>query len=120
MAPSVYKICACRDQVKCRHPWWLSFKLRGGQRFRKSLDVVLEQHDSKTVAEQEANRLRIGIVDTLSDSTCPKLSARTRELLGLPAPPPASMRQTLTMRQLLATVSGTAPGADRHEREARL
>ena len=28
MARSVYKICACGDHVKCRHPWWFSFKRR--------------------------------------------------------------------------------------------
>jgi integrase len=106
MAASVYKICTCRDQLKCRHPWWFSFKRRGkGQpRIRKSLDVVLETHlDSKVVAEAEASRLRIGIVDTLNDPACATLSPRTRELLGLPAPPPASVRQTLTVSQLLQT-----------------
>jgi hypothetical protein len=54
MAAGVYKICSCRDQVKCRHPWWFSFKRRGtDDRIRKSLDVVLEKHlDSKIVAEE--------------------------------------------------------------------
>jgi hypothetical protein len=80
MAHSVYKICSCRDRIKCRHPWWFSFKRRGiAGRIRKSLDVVLEKHiDSKTVAEVEAERLRIGMVDDT-------LPARMRELLGLPA-----------------------------------
>ena len=51
----------------------------GEPRIRKSLDAVIEKHiDSKTVAEQEAERLRLGVIDDA-------LPARTRELLGLPA-----------------------------------
>jgi integrase len=97
MPRSVYKICACRDQVKCRHPWWFSFKPRGkADRIRKSLDVVLEKHiESKTIAEQEAERLRLGLLDD-------KLSPRTRELLGL-APSAKPVLQALTMHQLLDT-----------------
>ena len=97
MTASVYKICVCRDRLKCRHPWWFSFKRpKIDQRIRKSLDVVLEKHiDSKTVAEQEADRLRVGIVDD-------KLAARTRELLGLP-PSTAPILPTLTVAQLLET-----------------
>ena len=96
MARSVYKICACRDQVKCRHPWWFSFKRPGEPRLRKSLDLVLEKHiDSKTVAAVEAERLRIGVLDDT-------LPARTRELLGLPASL-KPMLEALTMRQLLHT-----------------
>ncbi|MEP7305934.1 MAG: site-specific integrase [Acidobacteriota bacterium] len=97
MAASVYKICSCRPQqkLKCRHSWWFSFKRRGiKDRIRKSLNAVLEkQIDSKTVAEQEANRLRTGIVD---DS----LSKRTRELLGLPASLRPSL-EVLTVGHLL-------------------
>jgi len=95
MAAGVYKICACRDQVKCRHPWWFSYKRRGEKfRIRKSLDVVLDKHiDSKVTAEEEANRLRNGIVENT-------LPARTRELLGLP-PSTAPVLQTLTIAQLL-------------------
>jgi integrase len=94
VARSVYKICNCRDQVKCRHPWWFSVKHRGGPQMRKSLDVVLEKHiDSKTVAEVEAERLRIGMVDDT-------LTARTRELLGLPASTKPAL-PTLTIGQLL-------------------
>lgn len=94
MARSVYKICHCRDQVKCRHPWWFSYKRTADQRIRKSLDLVLEKHiDSKTVAEQEAERLRIGMIDDT-------LPARTRELLGL-APSTKPMLETLTIDQLL-------------------
>ena len=95
MAHSVYKICSCRDRVKCRHPWWFSFKRRGiADRIRKSLDVVLEKHiDSKTVAEVEAERLRIGMIDDT-------LPARTRELLGLPASTKPQLA-TLTIAQLL-------------------
>lgn len=94
MPASVYKICSCRIQVKCRHPWWFSDKRPGLPRLRKSLDVVLERHiDSKTVAEDEAERLRIGWRDDT-------LSPRTRELLGLP-PSVAAVLPTLTMGQLL-------------------
>ncbi len=94
MARSVYKICGCRDQVKCRHPWWFSVKRRGEKQFRKSLDVVLEKHiDSKTVAEEQAERLRVG----MRDDTLP---ARTRELLGL-APSTKPQLALLTVRQLL-------------------
>ena len=104
MASSVYKICACRDQVKCRHPWWFSFKRRKGEslgpgeptRIRKSLDVVLEKHiDSKVVAEREANHLRVGIVEQ-------KLSARTLALLGFTAIP-TPVLPLLTMGQFLDT-----------------
>ena len=96
MARSVYKICDCRDQVKCKHPWWFSFKPRGRAQLRKSLDVVLERHvKEKTIAEQEAERLRIGMVDDT-------LPARTRELLGLP-PSAKPNLPTLTVRQLLDT-----------------
>jgi len=106
MARSVYKICSCRDQVKCRHPWWFSFKRAGEPRLRKSLDVVLEKHiDSKTVAAEAAERLRLGVLD---DS----LSARTRELLGL-APSLKPLLPTLTIAQLLrvyaARNTGRAP-----------
>lgn len=102
MTASVYKICSCRDQVKCRHPWWFSFKRRGVdaatgeafERIRASLDVVLEKHiDSKTVAIEEANRLRVGIVENT-------LPARTRELLGLPVSA-APVLPTLTIADLL-------------------
>lgn len=96
MARSVYKICSCRDQVKCRHPWWFSFKRPGQSRLRKSLDVVLEKHiDSKIVAEEEAERLRIGVIDDT-------LPSRTRELLGLAASAKPVL-EALTMRQLLET-----------------
>src|SRR5437773_11087269 len=97
MARSVYKICTCKYQVKCQHAWWFSYKRAGAdeRRLRKSLDVVLEQHiDSKTVAEQEAERLRRGIIDDT-------LPARTCLLLGLPAPT-APMRERLTVGEQLA------------------
>jgi integrase len=91
---SVYKICKCRDQVKCRHPWWFSYRRPGEPRIRKSLDAVLEKHiEGKTIATQEAERLRIGIID----DTLPQ---RTRELLGLPLSL-APVLSTLTMAQLL-------------------
>lgn len=97
MKASVYKICDCRDRLKCRHPWWFSFKRRGSAlRIRKSLDVVLEKRiDSKTVAEQEASRLRIGIIEDT-------LPTRTRELLGLPASSSARL-DALTVSELLKT-----------------
>lgn len=96
MAASVYKICSCRPtaKVKCRHPWWFSFKRRGEKQVRASLDVVLEKHlDSKTLAEQEANRLRNGV----REDTLP---ARTRDLLKLP-PSLKPALETLTVGQLL-------------------
>jgi integrase len=97
MKAGVYKICECRDRLKCRHPWWFSFKRRGtAARIRKSLDVVLEKRiDSKTIAEAEASRLRIGIVDNT-------LPPRTRELLGLP-PSTAPRLESLTVAELLQT-----------------
>jgi integrase len=109
MARSVYKICDCKDQVKCKHPWWFSFKRRGAgePRYRKSLDVVLEKRiESKTEAQGEAERLVVGIRGTLADTTSTLLSKRERELLGLPTPPasttPAPIAQTLTISQVLA------------------
>jgi integrase len=105
MRASVYKICGCKDRLKCRHPWWFSYKRRGSTfRLRKSLDVVLERHvDSKTIAETEAQRLRAGIVATLADPASDALTARTRELLGLPPAPARSLLKALTVRQLLDT-----------------
>lgn len=111
MAAGVYKICKCgkKKWLKYRHPWWFSFKRRGdARRFRESLDVVLERDAkthiaSKTVAEHEANRLRTGIIAVLADPASEALTPRTRELLGLPAPPPSSVLKTLTVGQLLAT-----------------
>jgi hypothetical protein len=117
MPASVYKICACRTQVKCRHPWWFSDKRPGLPRIRKSLDVVVERHiDSKTVAESEAERLRIGWRDET-------LSPRTRELLGLP-PSVAAVLPTLTMGQLLDIyrerhLTRTATGDNRRTRSKR-
>lgn len=94
MARSVYKICSCRDQVKCRHAWWFSYKRPGIPRLRKSLELVLERRiDSKTIAEAEAERIRLAIVDDT-------LPARTRELLGL-APSTKPQREALTVAQLL-------------------
>lgn len=95
MAASVYKICKCRDQVKCRHPWWFSFKQRDKKQLRWSLDVVFERHiDSKTVAEQEASRLRLGIRDDT-------LSAEMRKRLrGLPVSLKPVL-EVLTLGQLL-------------------
>ena len=80
--------------MKCRHPWWFSYKRAGEPRIRKSLDVVLEKHiDSKTIAEEEAERLRLGMIDNT-------LPARTRELLGLPVSMTPTL-PTLTLGQLL-------------------
>src|SRR5262245_31882467 len=95
MRAGVYKICSCKDQVKCRHPWWFSFKQRDAKQLRKSLDVVLEKHiDSKTVAEKEADRLRIGIAQG-------KLTTREAQLLGVAVNTP--ILPTLTIAQLLDT-----------------
>jgi hypothetical protein len=65
--------------------WWFSFTRRGAvDRIRKSLDAVLEKHiDSKTIAEQEAGRLRIGTSRGCgSDRFCkrlvPSMHARRR------------------------------------------
>jgi integrase len=104
MPASVYKICKCRNQTKCRHPWWFSFKRRDEKQLRKSLDVVLERRiDSKIVAEEEAGRLRTAIRATLDDPASPALTRYQRELFGLPVPPAASALATLTMQQLLDT-----------------
>jgi integrase len=69
-------------------------KRRGERQLRKSLDVVLEKHvDSKTVAEEQAERLRVA----LREDT---LTVRERELMGLPASAKPQL-VTLTVRQLL-------------------
>jgi len=97
MTRSVRKICRCRKsaQLKCRHPWWFDFKRPGLPRVRKSLDVVLERHiDSKTIAEDEAARLRTGIV-------AQTLPARTCLLLGLPASAAPAQLERLTVAELL-------------------
>ncbi|MGE3520425.1 MAG: tyrosine-type recombinase/integrase [Vicinamibacterales bacterium] len=103
MPASVYKICSCKNPLKCRHPWWFSFKRRGSPlRIRKSLDVVLERHvDSKTAAETEAGKLRAAIVAVLDDPASDALSAHGRLLLGLPPPPPAATLKSLTVGRLL-------------------
>ena len=111
MAAGVYKICHCRDPVKCRHSWWFSLKRRGeSRRFRASLDLLLEKHvDSKTVAEEEAGKLRAGILAVLDDPTSTALSPRVRKLLkGLPEPPQAPIAASLTVGQMLKAY------ADRH------
>src|SRR5690348_16798588 len=96
MARSVYKICRCKDQTKCRHPWWFSFKQRGvARRFRKSLDVIVGKHiDSKTVAEDEAERIRIAIIDG-------KLATHQAKLLGIETS--TTVLEALTVSQLLNT-----------------
>jgi len=49
---------------------------------------LLDKHtDSKTIAEQEAERLSTGIRDTLDDPACTTLSVSQRKLLDLPPPP---------------------------------
>jgi len=48
---------------KCRHAWYFSFKLRGGPRYRFSLDAELEGHiGSKTDAENAATKIRAAIL----------------------------------------------------------
>jgi integrase len=102
MAASVYKICCCRDQVKCRHPWWFSFTRRGARQLRKSLDVVLEKHiDSKTEAECEAGRLRAAMREILDDPTSKALNAHLRKVLDLPPLPASAVLEALTMGQML-------------------
>src|SRR5262249_47188022 len=97
-----YKICDCKDPVKCRHPWWFSFKRRGSSvRVRKSLDAILEKHvDSKTIAIAEADRLRRAIVDTtLTDGERKHIDPKGALL---PAPEPEPVQRRLTVRQLLS------------------
>lgn len=94
MAASVYKICSCKDPLKCRHPWWFSMTRAGAPRIRASLDVVLERHISgKAEAEREASKLRLAIAEA-------KLTARQRERLRLPGPVVPALER-LTVRQLL-------------------
>jgi integrase len=60
----VRKVCRCgwRQWPKCPHAWYVSFKPRGGRRYRFSLDAELGRHiDSKTEAEQIANDVRSAI-----------------------------------------------------------
>jgi hypothetical protein len=61
----IRKICGCRrpNWPKCRHPWHFSHKY-GGVHYRFSLDRHLGRHlDSKTEAEDAAERLRVAIKD---------------------------------------------------------
>jgi hypothetical protein len=99
MPASVYKICDCRDALRCKHSWWFSMSRRGAARIRASLDLVLERHiESKTQAEAYARDLRTEIAK--GDEA--KLTARQRELLKLPAVLVPSI-QLLTVGQLLTS-----------------
>ncbi len=94
MAASVYKLCSCRDRLKCEHPWWFSMSRRGHPRIRASLDVVLQQHiTSKVSADRAAGKLRAAIAEGT-------LTARQRELLRLPGPVVPDLER-LTVGQLL-------------------
>ena len=42
MARSVYKICTCKEPVKCRHPWWFSYKRTGERRLRNQEAPLLK------------------------------------------------------------------------------
>ncbi len=79
------------------------FKRRGeARRYRASLDLVLEKHiDSKTVAEQEAGRLRTGILAVLDNTEAANLTPRVRQMFHLPEPPRAPVAATLTAGQML-------------------
>jgi integrase len=55
------KVCGCprRQWSKCKHPWHLNFKTRGGKAYRLSLDRYLGRPiDSKSKAEAEAEKIR--------------------------------------------------------------
>ncbi len=61
----VRKVCGCdwRKWAKCPHAWYITFKPRGGTRYRFSLDAELGRHiESKTDAQAEATRIRAAIL----------------------------------------------------------
>jgi integrase len=102
---SVYKICSCPDELRCRHSWWFSFTPEDRPRIRKSLDYVLElsehEHiDSKRIAEEWAERLRMGIRDDQIPGR-EQLPAAVRKRLGLAPLPAKPMLPMLTVEQLL-------------------
>jgi len=58
------KRCVCnrKDWPKCSHSWYLNYKPKGGPQYRLSLDREAGRHiDGKTVAVEEAERIRIAI-----------------------------------------------------------
>jgi integrase len=62
---NVRKVCSCgwRRWPKCPHAWYFSFKPRGGQRYRFSLDAELGKHfESKSDAENAAAPIRTAIL----------------------------------------------------------
>jgi hypothetical protein len=72
---NVRKMCGCdwRRWPKCEHPWYFSFKPKGGPRHRFSLEEELRRRiTSKIEAENEATTIRNAILDgTLRRSNAP-------------------------------------------------
>lgn len=98
------KVCGCprRQWAKCPHAWHVNYKPRigpsAGQPFRFSLDKHLGRHvDSKTKAEEEAEKIRIAIREGK---------------FGRPAP-----RDDMTLRQLADTYLERYVRVERASRE---
>ncbi|MEZ5290150.1 MAG: site-specific integrase [Vicinamibacterales bacterium] len=94
------KRCDCdrRNWSKCKHAWYFNFKWRGTH-YRISLDRHLGRHvDSRSLAEDEAERIRVAIKAGTFGATLPA-------------------RDTLTLRQLLdaftTDVLAVRPGGER-------
>jgi integrase len=98
MSAGVYKICtACKDQLRCPHPWWFSMSRRGAARIRVSLDQLLGRHvESKTEAATYARNFRTEIAKGAEAN----LTALQRQILKLPIPLVPVLQQ-LTLGNLL-------------------
>jgi integrase len=84
MSDNIRKVCGCppRGWAKCPHPWHFHFKWNGIHH-RFSLDRHLgRQIDSKTLAETEAEKLRIAIKEGKFGSEAPQVEGLTLRQLA--------------------------------------
>jgi integrase len=78
----VRKVCGCgwRQWPKCSHPWYLSYKPRGGARYRFSFDAEFGGHiESKIEAEKKAATIRSEIDAGTFERTADRLVRLQRE-----------------------------------------
>src|SRR5438552_7486519 len=87
----VRKVCRCGRSrwPKCAHAWYFSYKPRGGQRWRFSLDAELGKHfETMTDAQKAANDIRAAIH-----------AGTFQRTNGAPAPTPAATAVSITLDQ---------------------
>ena len=95
----VRKVCRCgwRQWPKCPHPWYLSYKPRGGKRYRFSFDAEFGGHvESKLEAEKKAAIVRTAI----DDGTFERVADRRAREQRVPVTVGAPASESLTVEQL--------------------